>query len=132
MMDEQPLTDQKPPRPLADRSYLAIERILLVIAAAMTLLAAGSEIVSVWQSRSVELADILLMFLYTEVIGMIAIFHAGNRAFFVYPIIIAITALARLIVLQGKDMAPEKVLFEAGAILLLSVAALLLGRARVD
>ena len=130
-MDDPAAPDSIPPRSYADRSYLLIERGLLVVAAVMTLIAAGSEIRSVWET-SVALADILLMFLYTEVIGMIAVFHAGNRAFFVFPIFIAITALARLIVLQGKDMAPENVLFEAGAILLLSIAALILGRARVD
>lgn len=131
-MDDPAAHASAPPRSYADRGYLLIERGLLVIAAAMTLIAAGSEIRAVWETGSVALADILLMFLYTEVIGMIAVFHAGNRAFFVFPIFIAITALARLIVLQGKDMAPENVLFEAGAILLLSVAALILGRARVD
>jgi protein PsiE len=131
-MDEQPAPDLAPPRTFADRGYLLIERGLLVVAAIMTLIAAGAEIRSVWETGSIALADILLMFLYTEVIGMIAVFHAGNRAFFIYPIFIAITALARLVVLQGKDMAPENLLFEAGAILLLSVAALILGRARVD
>jgi protein PsiE len=131
-MDDPAAPASAPPRSYADRGYLLIERGLLVIAAAMTLIAAASEIRAVWETGSVALADILLMFLYTEVIGMIAVFHAGNRAFFVFPIFIAITALARLIVLQGKDMAPENVLFEAGAILLLSVAALILGRARVD
>jgi protein PsiE len=69
-----------------------------------------------------------LMFLYTEVIGMIAVFYTGKGSFFVYPIFIAITALARLIVLQGKDMAPEKVVFESAAILLLAFAALVIGR----
>jgi protein PsiE len=116
----------------ADRGYLLNERCLLVVAAVMTLIAAAAEIRSVWETGSVALADILLMFLYTEVIGMIAVFHAGNRSFFIYPIFIAITALARLVVLQGKDMAPENLMFEAGAILLLSLAAVLLGRARLD
>jgi protein PsiE len=48
---------------------------------------------------------------------------------FIYPIFIAITALARLIVLQGKDMAPENIAFEAGAILLLAIAAVVIVRA---
>jgi protein PsiE len=130
-MDQPPADHTALPSGYADRSYYVIERGLLVIAAAMTLIAAGTEIRAVWETGSVALADILLMFLYTEVIGMIAVFHAGNRAFFVYPIFIAITALARLVVLQGKDMAPENVLFEAGAILLLSFAALILGRTRI-
>jgi protein PsiE len=70
------------------------------------------------------------MFLYTEVMGMIAVFYTGKGSFFIYPIFIAITAIARLIVLQGKDMAPEKILFEAGAILLLAIAAFVLSNNR--
>ncbi|MBV7258640.1 phosphate-starvation-inducible protein PsiE [Erythrobacter crassostreae] len=131
-------TESKPEHPeldsektdLAGRGFSLAEKILLIVAAVMTLVAAGAEVVSVYQRGSIDLADILLMFLYTEVIGMIAVFYTGKGSFFIYPIFIAITALARLIVLQGKDMAPENVLYEAGAILLLSFAALVLSRTR--
>lgn len=112
----------------AGRIFLWIEHVLLIVAAALTLVAVGTELISVYERGRVELADILLMFLYTEVIGMIAVFYTGKSSFFVFPIFIAITALARLIVLQGKDMAPENVVFEASAILLLSLAALVIGR----
>ena len=114
----------------ASRGFTLIERLLLVVAAIMTLAAAGAEVVSVYQRGTIDLADILLMFLYTEVIAMIAVFYTGKGSFFVYPIFIAITALARLIVLQGKDMAPENVAYEAAAILLLAFAALVLSRVR--
>ncbi|MEL6324818.1 MAG: phosphate-starvation-inducible PsiE family protein, partial [Pseudomonadota bacterium] len=60
---------------------------------------------------------------------MVAAFYRGGGSPFVYPIFIAITALARLIVLQGKEMAPENIMFEAGAILLLSIAAVVVLRA---
>jgi protein PsiE len=112
----------------AGKVFQSLEHLLLIVATLLTLLAAGSEVFAVYQRQSITLADILLMFLYTEVIGMIAVFYTGKGSFFVYPIFIAITALARLIVLQGKDMAPEKVVFEAGAILLLAFAALVIGR----
>ena len=108
--------------------FLAIERLLLVVIAGMTLAAAGFEVRRVMVDGAVTLADILLMFLYTEVIGMIAVFYGGKESPFVYPIFIAMTALARLIVLQGKAMAPENIVFEASAILLLAVAALLIAR----
>ncbi|MEE4201287.1 phosphate-starvation-inducible protein PsiE [Erythrobacter sp.] len=118
--------------PLADRTFKALEHLLLIIATAMTLAAVVAEVVLVFEKRSVDLADILLMFLYTEVLAMIAIFYTGRGSFFVFPIFIAITALARLIVLQGKDMAPQNVLFEAGAIFLLAIAALIMGRVKSD
>lgn len=117
------------PTALSGRGFAFAERILLIVAAGMTFVAAGAEVVLVYERGTVQLADILLMFLYTEVIGMIAVFYSGKGAFFVYPIFIAITAIARLIVLQGKDMAPENIVFESGAILLLAVAAVVLSRA---
>ncbi|MFU7527028.1 phosphate-starvation-inducible protein PsiE [Qipengyuania sp. ASV99] len=136
MADPQPVTDH-PTVPTdrqtnAGRAFVLVERLLLVLVAGMTVFAAGAEVVSVYQRSEINLADILLMFLYTEVIGMIAVYYTGKGTFFIYPIFIAITAIARLIVLQGKDMAPENVLYEAGAILLLSVAALVLSRAKAD
>ncbi|WP_426169329.1 phosphate-starvation-inducible PsiE family protein [Sandarakinorhabdus sp. DWP1-3-1] len=116
-------------RAIALTSFRAIERLLLLMIVAMTLAAAGFEIYRVIAQQSVNLADILLMFLYAEVIGMIAAFYGGRESPFVYPIFIAITALARLIVLQGKEMAPENIVFEAGAILLLAIAAVIIARA---
>jgi protein PsiE len=106
-----------------------IERALLIVAAVMTIGATGIEIVGVYRAQTITLADILLIFLYTEVMGMIAVFYTGRGSPFVYPIFIAVTALARLIVLQGKDMAPENILFEAAAILLLAIAAVIIIRA---
>jgi protein PsiE len=114
---------------MAVRGFQWTERFLLILVAAMTLGAAGAEVVKVWQAQSIDLADILLMFLYTEVIGMIAVFYTGRGSPFIYPIFIAITALARLIVLQGKDMAPQNILFEAAAILLLALAVVVIARA---
>lgn len=119
-----------PPAPAARvlTGFLAIERLLLVVIAAMTLGAAAIEVNRVIVAQSINLADILLMFLYTEVIGMVAAFYGGKESPFVYPIFIAMTALARLIVLQGKAMAPENIVFEASAVLLLAVAALIIAR----
>lgn len=130
--DPQPAGDLPDPADLGGRAFVYAERLLLIIAAGMTFAAAGAELVSVYERGRVELADILLMFLYTEVIGMIAVFYTGKGSFFIYPIFIAITAIARLIVLQGKDMDPLNVVYEAGAILLLSIAAVVLSRADRD
>ena len=114
---------------IAIGGFRLIERALLIIVALMTLCAAGIKIWTVYEAWTIDLADILLMFLYTEVIGMVAVFYTGRGSPFVYPIFIAITALARLIVLQGKDMAPENLVYEAGAILLLALAAVIIVKA---
>lgn len=109
--------------------FRLIERGLLMLVVVMTIGAAAMEVWGVIESREIDLADILLMFLYTEVIGMTAVFYTGRGSPFVYPIFIAITALARLIVLQGKEMAPENMVFEASAILLLALSAIIIVRA---
>ena len=111
-------------------AFRFIERGLLFLIALLTLGAVVLELIRVWQVQNINLADILLMFLYTEVIGMVAAFYVNSSAPVVYPIFIAITALARLIVLQGKEMAPQSIIFEASAILLLAVAATILIRFR--
>lgn len=117
-------------RTLTLAGFTLIEHGLLIIIALLTLGAVAREVSSVVVAQTITLADILLMFLYTEVISMIAVFYngRGSVAPFVYPIFIAITALARLIVLQGKDMKPENIVFEASAILLLSLAVVIILR----
>jgi protein PsiE len=124
--DDQPL----PQMGSAEKAFGWVEKVLLIITLIMTLGAVGIEVRSVIERETIELADLLLMFLYTEVIAMIAVFYTGKGQFFVFPIFIAITAIARLIVLQGKDMAPENVLYEAAAILFLAIAVLVVGRFR--
>lgn len=94
----------------------------------MTLGGVAFELHSLYVAQSINLADILLMFLYLEVIGMVAVFYSDRRSASVFPIFIAITALARLIILQGKDMAPENILYEAIAILILAIAAFVMTR----
>jgi protein PsiE len=110
----------------ATAGFRVIESGLLISIALLTLGAALIEFMGIWRAQTITLADILLMFLYTEVIGMVAVFYTRLGSPFVYPIFIAITALSRLIVLQGKEMAPENIVFEASAILLLALATIVI------
>ena len=116
-------------RALAVGCFRIAEKLMLTLTGLMTIVAAGIEVTGVYQRGTVELADILLMFLYTEVIAMVAVFYTGKGSPFIYPIFIAITALSRLIVLQGKEMDPLNILYEAFSIVLLAVAAMLILRA---
>ena len=100
------------------------EKCLLVIIAILTLLATCEEVAEIYKKMSVQLADLLLLFIYTEVLGMIGIFFVSNKIPITLPIFIAMTAIARLIILQGKDMDMSFLLFEAGAILILAIAVL--------
>ena len=109
-----------------------LEDVILASIAIMTLGAVGFELTSIYERGVIELADLLLMFIYAEVFGMVAIYFRSHVLPVIYPLFIGITALARLIVLQGKESEPEQLIFEAGAILLLSIAALMLRNVKVS
>ena len=102
----------------------AIEKCLLALIAVLTLVAVDQELMTVFQKGKVELADLLLLFIYTEVLGMIGIFYLSNRIPITLPLFIAMTAISRLIILQGKGMEPITLLYEAGAILIIALACL--------
>ena len=108
-----------------------LEDLILSVIAFMTIGAVGFVVVTVYEKGSIDLADLLLLFIYAEVLGMVAISFRSHVLPVIYPLFIGITALARLIVLQGKDSVPEQLIFEAGSILLLSIAALLLKDVKV-
>ena len=103
-----------------------IERLIIVLIVALSIGAVALEVLSIWERKTVVIADILLLFLYTEVISMAGAFYQSRRIPVVYPLLIAITALSRLIVLQSKDMDPVAILYEATAVLILGAAAVLL------
>ena len=102
----------------------AIEKILLATIAVLTIVATVQEILQIYAFGKVTLADLLLLFIYTEVLGMIGVFYASNRIPITLPLFIAMTAISRLIILQGKGMDASVLLYEAGAILIIALACL--------
>jgi|TARA_X000000368_G_scaffold45890_1_gene32908 protein PsiE len=100
------------------------ERSLLVFIAFATVFATVQEIIVLVDNKRVLLEDLLLLFIYTEVLGMVAAFYRSNRIPVTLPLFIAMTALARLIILQGKE--PSDLLYEAGAIVLVALACLII------
>ena len=106
------------------------EKFFLVLIAVFTVVAMGQEIAELLDRRKVELKDLLLMFIYAEVLGMLGAFYASQRIPITIPLFIAITALARLIILQGKEANPSILLYESGAILLISLACWIVGHLR--
>ena len=103
-----------------------IEKRLLGVIAVLTVIAVLQEIYSIYINGKVQLADLLLLFIYTEVLGMIGIFYVSNKIPITLPLFIAMTAIARLIILQGKGMDPIILIYEAGAILIIAVACLVI------
>jgi protein PsiE len=76
--------------------------------------------------QKVELADLLLLFIYVEVMGMIRVYLLQEEIRITYPLIIAITAISRLIILQKKDLDPSILIYESLAILILALAIIVL------
>ena len=101
-----------------------IEKSLLALIAFLTIIAVSQEVLHIIKNAKVELADLLLLFIYTEVLGMIGIFYVSNRIPITLPLFIAMTAISRLIILQGKGMEPITLLYEAGAIFIIAAACL--------
>ena len=106
------------------RFITLMEKSLLVVIAFLTAYAVIVEMFVVLSERAVKLTDLLLLFIYAEVLGMVAAFYKFRKIPITVPIFIAITALCRLIILQGKGINTVDLLYESGAILLLALAAL--------
>ena len=91
-----------------------------------TIFAFGLEVQKMVMQQSVALADLLLLFIYLEVLGMVASYWGSQRIQLTYPLFIAITAIARLIILQSKDLDAIILIYESSAILVISVSILIL------
>tara|TARA_B100001287_G_C22681806_1_gene530871 strand:+ start:3338 stop:3778 length:441 start_codon:yes stop_codon:yes gene_type:complete len=99
------------------------EKLLLAVIGFLTMFAAGMDVYNMVINLKVELGDLFLLFIYAEIIGMVGAFYISNRIPVTLPIIIAMTALCRLIVLHSKEADPWMLIAEAGAIVLLGGAA---------
>ena len=99
---------------------------LMCIILVSTVIAVGIEIKNMYTNQLVTLADLLLMFLYLEVLAMVRVFWNQQSISITLPLLIAITALARFIILQGKEMDPTALVYEAVAILLIAGAIVVL------
>ena len=120
----------KPIRPIHDRllskSIHIAEYIGLFVIAIATMFAGTSEILHMIEARQVTLGDLLLLFLYLEVLAMISVYLKSGKLPIRFPIYIAIVALARLLILDLKELTEWEMIAIAGTITLLSIAVLIL------
>ena len=103
----------------------AIRNIQLVAVLAVliaTIIAFFVELSVMYETRAVGLADLLLMFIYIEVLGLVRSYWETRSVRITYPLVIAITALARYIILQDKNSDPANLIYIALAILIVSIA----------
>ena len=105
-----------------DKIVKQIQLVVLSIILISTIIAIGLEIKKMFIYKSIGLADLLLLFLYLEVLAMIRVFWHSQSIRITLPLLIAITALSRFIILQGKEQDPSALVYEASAILLIAAA----------
>ena len=105
---------------------IASEKLLLAVIGISTCGASAIYLYEMILEQRIELADLFMLFIYAEILAMVGAFYSTNRIPVTLPIIVAITALCRLIIMQTKDMDGMMVMWEAGAILILSAAAYLM------
>ena len=91
-----------------------------------TVIAFLLEIKDMYLDRSIELADLLLMFIYIEVIGLVRSYWETRSVRISYPMVIAITALARYIILQDKNDDPSNLVYISSAILIVAIATVII------
>jgi len=103
-----------------------VEDVGLLIIAISTVIAAGIEITSMFEARTVTLADLLLLFIYLEVLAMVAMYLDCGKLPVRMPLYIAIVALARYMILDMKSLDTWRMLGVAGALLLVALAILVI------
>ena len=101
-----------------------VEKISLVIIAGFTAIAMGQEMLTIATAHEIRLTDLLLMFIFAEVLGMVASFYKSRVIPINIPIFIAITAVCRLLILRGKEGNSMDLLIESGAVLVLAIASI--------
>ena len=105
---------------------IASEKVLLAIIGISTCIAAAMYCYEMVLARQITLPDLFMLFIYAEILGMVGAFYSTSRIPVTLPIIIAITALCRLIVMQNKDMDALMIIAEASAVVILAGAAYLM------
>ena len=103
-----------------------IQLVAVIVVLVSTIIAFFLEMKEMYENKDITLADLLLMFIYIEVIGLVRSYWETQSVRITYPLIIAITALARFIILQDKESDPSNLIYISLAILIVSIATVII------
>ncbi len=103
-----------------------IQLVAVIIVLVSTIIAFFLEMREMYENKDITLADLLLMFIYIEVIGLVRSYWETQSVRITYPLIIAITALARFIILQDKESDPANLIYISLAILIVAIATVII------
>ncbi|MDJ0863056.1 MAG: phosphate-starvation-inducible PsiE family protein [Gammaproteobacteria bacterium] len=104
-----------------------VEQTGLALILVSTVIAIGQEVWVIVEKRHVDLADLLLLFIYMEVVAMVGIYFESHSLPVRFPLYIAMVALARYLILDSKDM-QWSTLIGIGAVILILALAILVVR----
>ena len=110
----------------ASLALLVFESIGLIVIAAATIFAGYQEIMLMIHNGKVSMADLLLMFLYLEILAMVGLYFESGKLPVRFPLYIAIVALARYLIVDVKEMDNMRLLSVAGSIILVTLAVLVI------
>ena len=103
-----------------------IQLVAVIVVLVSTIIAFFFEMKEMYDNKDITLADLLLMFIYIEVIGLVRSYWETQSVRITYPLIIAITALARFIILQDKESDPANLIYISLAILIVAIATVII------
>ena len=103
-----------------------IQLVAVIVVLVSTIIAFFLEMKEMYENKDITLADLLLMFIYIEVIGLVRSYWETQSVRITYPLIIAITALARFIILQDKESNPANLIYISLAILIVAIATVII------
>ena len=103
-----------------------IQLVAVIVVLVSTIIAFFLEMKEMYENKHITLDDLLLMFIYIEVIGLVRSYWETQSVRITYPLIIAITALARFIILQDKESDPANLIYISLAILIVAIATVII------
>lgn len=103
-----------------------VEHIGLLVIAIATVFAMASEVMTMVRVAQVTLADLLLLFLYLEVLAMVGLYYGSGKLPVRFPLYIGMVAMARYLILDMKAMDDWRMLAVSASILMLTLAVLLI------
>jgi protein PsiE len=110
---------------LTQQSLTLVGQIVLIVIALSTIFAVMQEITHIWEVGAIAVGDLLMLFLYLEVMSMLNHYLGSGNLPVRYPLYIGIIALARFLVLDIKEIDAFKMFALSGSILLIAIAILI-------
>ena len=111
---------------MMNSSIRNIQLVAVIVVLVSTIIAFFLEMKEMYDNKDITLADLLLMFIYIEVIGLVRSYWETQSVRITYPLIRAITALARFIILQDKESDPANLIYISLAILIVAIATVII------